>query len=60
MNDWVYVCITDNGRCNHPGYEPGSASEAEAWTKLGWCEGTSAPTNSHIHVTASIGGCPEV
>jgi hypothetical protein len=43
------------------GYEPDGDNSADAWTLLGYCDGSIAPTASPVFVKlAKAGGCPDV
>jgi hypothetical protein len=59
----VYSCATVPGAnlwCGSDAYKPGDSVHWEtAWTLLGSCEGTIAPTTAPVYVTlADAGGCP--
>lgn len=55
----VYECTGHPARCNQAGYEPGSEHESDAWTLLGSCEGTIAPTVATTIDPWEKTGCPE-
>eukprot|EP00970_Alexandrium_tamarense_P001277 scaffold131_cov206-Alexandrium_tamarense.AAC.17 len=59
----VYRCSEEqfvNGWCGNGGYKPGDSQHWEtAWTLLGGCEGTIAPTGSPTWDLPSGLGCPE-
>lgn len=65
-DNFVYRCkewpMSDH--CSQIGYEPGNTDGTEywkeAWTIVGYCSGTIAPTSSPSFVSLSnIGACPE-
>lgn len=63
----VYQCKSwpQSGHCGQAGYEPNSdpaTPEAwkDAWTVVGWCDGSMGPTSSpSIDPANSVGVCPE-
>jgi hypothetical protein len=66
VDDFVYECKAwpSGAHCSQAGFEPGSDSVTEywkeAWTLVGYCSGTIAPTTSPVYVTlADMGGCPD-
>ncbi|KAL7527742.1 hypothetical protein ACHAXR_002106, partial [Thalassiosira sp. AJA248-18] len=61
-NKFVYECKKAplSEHCSQNGYAPGvlGTSWLEAWTVVGYCDGTIAPTTSPIFVTlVDVGGC---
>ena len=62
-NGFVYECKEGAvaTHCSQSGYEPGTGSAfMDAWTLMGFCEGTIAPTSSPSFVALSdMGGCPD-
>jgi hypothetical protein len=63
LNGLVYQCRTwpNSGWCSQTGYEPDGPNYKDAWTILGYCEGTMAPTKSpSFSSLAEVGdGCPK-
>lgn len=62
MNGLVYKCRAwpNSAWCSMDGYEPGSDNSADAWTILGYCDGTISPTASPNFVSLTdAGGCPD-
>jgi hypothetical protein len=61
-NSIVYKCRAwpNSGWCNNDAYEPGTDVSKEAWTIVGYCDGTIAPTASPVFGVnlADAGGCP--
>eukprot|EP00956_Cyclotella_meneghiniana_P011905 scaffold16748_cov50-Cyclotella_meneghiniana.AAC.2 len=59
----VYECRSwpNAGWCSQDGYEPDGPNYKDAWTVLGYCKGTMAPTTSpNFSSLAEIGdGCPK-
>ncbi|KAL7518452.1 hypothetical protein ACHAWX_003275 [Stephanocyclus meneghinianus] len=63
INGLVYKCRSwpNSAWCSMRGYEPDGDNSADAWTLLGYCDGSIAPTASPVFVKlAKAGGCPEV
>ena len=65
INNVVYRCSAVpfvNAWCGNPSYKPGDSRYwGEAWTLLGSCTGTIAPSSSPVFVSiADAGGCPPV
>jgi hypothetical protein len=61
VNGLVYECksFPKSAHCSQNGFEPAGEYSKEAWTVLGHCEGTIAPTTAPAYVTlADAGGCP--
>jgi hypothetical protein len=61
MNGIIYECKSwpESAHCSRAGFEPAGEYSKEAWTVLGHCEGTIAPTTAPVYVTlADAGGCP--
>ena len=58
----VFKCASEptNQFCGMSGYEPGTGlHSSEAWTDLGSCSGSLAPTDSpNFDVLKVVGGCP--
>jgi hypothetical protein len=60
MNNIVYKCRSwpNSAWCSMAGYEPDGANSADAWTRLGYCDGTIAPTSAPAFASlADAGGC---
>eukprot|EP00580_Thalassiosira_gravida_P013404 CAMPEP_0201681400 /NCGR_PEP_ID=MMETSP0494-20130426/51093_1 /ASSEMBLY_ACC=CAM_ASM_000839 /TAXON_ID=420259 /ORGANISM="Thalassiosira gravida, Strain GMp14c1" /LENGTH=730 /DNA_ID=CAMNT_0048165147 /DNA_START=146 /DNA_END=2338 /DNA_ORIENTATION=- len=68
----VYECGPEpmSGHCSQIGYEPGTSTGTgaqiveywrQAWTVVGVCDGTIAPTTApSFDVLTDVGGCPDV
>eukprot|EP00956_Cyclotella_meneghiniana_P035057 scaffold110845_cov23-Cyclotella_meneghiniana.AAC.1 len=65
LDGLVYQCRSwpNSGWCSQAGYEPDGEHYHDAWTHLGYCEGTIAPTTSpsfnSLALVAVGGGCPK-
>jgi len=71
LDGLVYQCRPwpASAHCSQTGYEPGTSLGTgaqlvehwrEAWSVVGYCEGTIAPTTSPVFVSlADVGGCPD-
>ncbi|KAL7502270.1 hypothetical protein ACHAXN_000843, partial [Cyclotella atomus] len=64
VNGLVYKCSTAhaaNTWCGHSNYKPGDSQYwSSAWTLLGSCAGTIAPTSSPVFkLLVNAGGCPD-
>jgi len=58
----VYTCKEAplNRFCGREGYQPDGTHGGDAWTLVGFCSGTVAPTASPIfEALEDLGGCPE-
>eukprot|EP00804_Cyclotella_cryptica_P020912 CCRYP_009250-RA/>CCRYP_009250-RA protein AED:0.06 eAED:0.04 QI:0/0/0/0.75/0.66/0.5/4/0/652 len=61
VNSIVYKCRSwpNAALCSMRGYEPDGLHSADAWTRMGYCEGTILPTSSpFFDKTPDLGGCP--
>ena len=61
LNGIVYQCRSwpNSAWCSIDGYQPDGANSGDAWTRLGYCDGTIAPTSAPAFSSlADAGGCP--
>eukprot|EP00804_Cyclotella_cryptica_P027202 CCRYP_017186-RA/>CCRYP_017186-RA protein AED:0.06 eAED:0.06 QI:222/0.5/0.33/1/0.5/0.33/3/309/676 len=62
-NGLAYQCRSwpNSAWCSMNGYEPDGPNSKDAWTLLGYCSGSIAPTSSpNFAKLADAGGCPKV